>query len=313
MSNHLLQHSPLSPSVYLSNGSHSSTTTFSDHTAGGWQWPKWSCELDAFCDSAKRVIRDLGSVLQPEHLAQFELEYFLRRSSSDAGIGGVVDSDNNTSSGGYLSDVSSLDHNHGPAAQLLFINNEVESSSSYLPRRASPRFSVHTDSTVSLEAAAYFTDSEGEEEESPEGRGRPWDRDMAGTMLAASSKEKKKSKSDKKDKEREREKEKEKSVRKHEDSEHEDREQRREARRKRRAEREERKAREAQEEAERAERKREKQERRERKEEKKSVVGTKEKTMPKISVEQFISGIGFVYHFFDHLFTVRWFFMEAVI
>lgn len=320
MSNRISRRSPLSPSVYLANSSHSSATTFSNHTPakGGtfsWQWPKWSCELDAFCDSAKKVIRNIGSVLQPDHdeLAQFELDYFLRGGSgpSDGGAGigaselqeyseGVGDSE---SGGGYLSDVS-LD-SHGVPAQPLFIarrNHEVEVEvASYPPRRASPRFSEATDST--LEAAAYFIDGEyvlgdnEEEERHYEGRGRSSRREMARTLVAAPApvEERRSSRSDKK----------EKSSHKDEDSE--ERERRRAERRKRKMEREERRAREAAEEREKEERKQEKHERRRQKEEKaqKVEVTIKEKS-PKLIIEGYLNGLGgFVCHFSFFFFNIH--------
>lgn len=300
MSNRVSRRPPRSPSVYLANNSHSSATTFSNHTAAestfGWQWPKWSCKLDAFCDSAKKVIRDLGSVLQPDHdeLAQFELDYFLRNGpNGGVGIGaselheyseGVGDSESN---GGYLSD-DSLD-SHGPAQPLYIArrNHEVEVAS-YSPRRASPRFSESTDST--LEAAAYFTDGlylgDGAERY-PKGRGRSSRREMTGTVVAAPVKERRGSRSEKK----------EKSSKKDEESE--ERERRRAERRKRKEEREERRAREASEERERAERKQEKHERRRQKEEKpqKIEVPIKEKTS-KLTIESYFSGFGgFVSYF----------------
>lgn len=353
MPNRVTRRSPLSPSVYLANGSHSSATTFSNHTAAqgkfSWQWPKWSCELDAFCNSAKKVIRDLGSVLQSDHdeLAQFEFDYFLRSGIGSASTSsevyefseGVGDSD--SAGGGYLSDVS-LDYSHGPTAQRSFIasrNNEVEAES-YPPRRASPRFSEGTDSTVSLEASAYCTDlgyqSDNEEGEESyfEGRGRPLRGEMAGSIVAALVQERKRSKAEKAER-------KDKAVHKqHEDPEEQERERRRAERRKRRLEREERKEREALEEAEKAERRQQRLERRQLKEATraqksevgrstrstvgkstvgkstggkstggKSTVGrpevarseiarsevTVKEKAPKLTVEEIISGIGYVF------------------
>lgn len=293
MANRITRRTPLSPSVYLASGSHSSTTTFSNHTPAkgtfSWQWPKWSCELG---NSAKKVIRDLGSVLQPDHdeLVRFELNYFSRTGlNGDGGGGGIGASEvhgysqgvgDSESSGGYLSDVSP-DYSHGPA-QLLSIactNHEVEVDSYHPPRRASPRFSEVTHSTASLAAAAYFTASEDEEgERYLEGRGRPLRGEMAGTVIAAPGRER----SEKKDK----------SLHKHEDPG--ERERRRAERRKRKADKEERKTREASEERERTERRQERQERHERRRQReerpqKPEVVVKERS-PKLTIEEYLSG-----------------------
>lgn len=250
--------------------------------------------MDAFCNSAKKVIRDLGSVLQPDHdeLVRFELNYFLRNGlDGDVdGIGasevqeyfqGVGDSEN---SGGYLSDVS-LDYGHGPA-QLLSTactSYEVEVEP-YHPRRASPRFSEVTDSTASLAVAAYFTEVEYLSDEEVgrylEGRGRPLCGDMVGTVLAAPARER----SEKRDK----------SLHRHEDQG--ERERRRAERRRRKVEKEERKEREASEERERVERRQERQERHERRRQREErvhrpEVTVKEKTA-KLTIEEYLSGFG---------------------
>lgn len=310
MANRVTRRPPLSPSVYLASGSHSSTTTFSNHTPAkgtfSWQWPKWSCELDAFCNSAKRVIRDLGSVLQPDHdeLVRFELNYF-SRSGLDGDAGGIGASEgfqgvgDNESSGGYLSDISP-DYSHGPA-QLLSTactDHEAEVESYHPPRRASPRFSEIIDSTASLAAVANFTEAEytndedEEEERYLEGRGRSLCGEMAGTVIAAPGRER----SEKRDK----------SVHKHEDPG--ERERRRAERRKRKVDKEERKEREVVEERERTERRQERQERHERherherrkqREERapKPEVIVKERS-PKLTIEEYLSGFaGFVYRF----------------
>lgn len=297
MANRVTRRPPLSPSVYLASGSHSSTTTFSNHTPAkgtfSWQWPKWGCELDAFCNSAKKVIRDLGSVLQPDHdeLERCGLNYS-SRSGLDIGIGasevqgyfqGVGDSESN---GGYLSD-GSPDYSHGPA-QLSFTactSYEVEVEPYHPPRRASPRFSEGTDSTASLAVAAYSTEIEYLSDEEEEGRyleerGRPLCGDMAGTVITAPIREG----SGRRDK----------SLHRHEDPG--ERERRRAERRKRKLEKEERKSREALEERERVERRQERQERHERRKQRderahKPEVPVKEKT-PKLTIEEYLSGFG---------------------
>lgn len=258
--------------------------------------------MGVFCDSAKKVIRDLGSVLQPDHdeLVRFELNYFLKSglNGDGSGIGaseysqGVGDSE---SSGGYLSDVS-LDCSHGPA-QLLSVacrNHEVEVAS-YPPRRASPIFSEVTDST--LVAAAYFTEveypSNGEGEEGClEERGRSLCGEMAGTVTAAPIRDR----SEKKDK----------SLHKHGYEDPEERERRRADRRRRRVEKEEKKEREASEERERADRRQERQERHERRRQKvekvqKPEVTIKEKT-PKLTIEEYLRGFVCRFHYLSTYF-----------
>lgn len=259
--------------------------------------------MDAFCNSAKKVIRDLGSVLQPDHdeLVRFELNYF-SRSGLDGGAGGIGASEgsqgvgDSESSGGYLSDISP-DYSHGPA-QLLSTactDHEAEVESYHPPRRASPRFSEVIDSTASLAAVAYFTegeyldDEDEEEERYLEGRGSSLCGEMAGTFIAAPGGER----SEKKDK----------SLHKHEDQG--ERERRRAERRKRKVDKEEKKTREAVEERERTERRQERQERHERHERRKQreervqkpEVIVKERS-PKLTIEEYISGFaGFVRRF----------------
>ncbi|KAG0136928.1 hypothetical protein HOY82DRAFT_478176 [Tuber indicum] len=252
------------------NTSHSSATKFSDVESTRWPWPKWSTELDAFCDSAKSVIRKIGSKLQLEEEEEEEDKVYFRPLSAasstqlhlppcdlallggvgrgeeqDFQEGGVGDSD----SGGYLSDVSfstGLEHNYA------YTHRRVENTHRSCPDELYPRKRLPAIDNPSpeIDVVAYFTEGEYNEGEGDERLyenhreeyfencevpGRSLER-MAGPIFRAPSpspvaKEGKKSKSSRR------------RSSSHEEEDPAERERRRQERRKRRAEREGKRAR----------------------------------------------------------------------
>ncbi|PWW73273.1 hypothetical protein C7212DRAFT_353864 [Tuber magnatum] len=208
------------------NTSHSSVAGFSDVESTRWLWPKWSTELDAFCDSAKSVIRRIGSKLQLEEEEEEEAEeeeeetvYFrpfsaasstkVHLSPYDLGLGGVGREEEedfqeggvgDSDSGGSLSDVSvstNLEHNYG------YTHRRAENTHRPYPDELYPRKRLPATRNPSpeIDVVAYFTEGEYNEDEedgrlyenhceehfeSCEVRGRSLKR-MAGPIVRASS------------------------------------------------------------------------------------------------------------------------------
>jgi len=259
----------------MMNPSHSSATEYGDVESTRWPWPKWSTELDAFCDSAKNVIRKIGSKLQLEEEEEEEEEdkvYFCPPSAAsstqvylspyDIALGGVGQEEaedfqeggvGDSDSGGYLSDVSvstNLGHNSG------YTHRRVENTHRPYPDELYPRKRLQATGNPSpeIDVVAYFIQDEYNEDgggeplhenhreeyfENCEVRGRSLKR-MAGPIARTSSpslvaRERKKSKSSRR------------RSSSHEEEDPAERERRRQERRKRRAEREGKRTRDARE------------------------------------------------------------------